>query len=45
MTDKLRDFVSLYKKKKELPKTVADEMKRINRNERERIYYAKKYRK
>ena len=29
---KLRDFVSLYKKKKEPPKTVVQEIKRINRN-------------
>ncbi len=31
MNQKLRDFVSLYKKKKEPPKTVAQEIKRINR--------------
>lgn len=43
MESKLKDFVSTLQKQKK-PKiiTVADEMKRINRNEREIIYYANK---
>lgn len=42
MTDKLKDFVSLQKKTQRKIITVTDEMKRIRRNENERINYKKK---
>ena len=42
MTDQLKSFVQTFKKAKP-SKTVAEEMKRINRNNKDRINYKKKY--